>query len=285
MQCAWYNLDLKGFTGAPLWLWASLCTGTHGHISSLGLCCGFRPVSLFFFPMETWEQGKKAGLTSVSPAMGVGRQPGQASGLGTWKQFQVLYFRHHNRSVMYFYPQVHFQHHVYTNSAGTHPRSSIHLYKKTARGRPAEEQTVPVTARCRVSSKILIRLIALILPGWTQAPLPDTSRRTCLLSSGLGGPSAPHRPSWPCPLQGFGELWKGRSSGEGWRRRGEWIAEGQKRRERNGDLSRCPDAHHNPKGIYPVLPVSTSHGRRTCAVSLAGWLWISAAPPGGKNQN
>lgn len=87
-----------------------------------------------------------------------------------------------------------------------------------------------------------------------------------------GGPSAPHCLSWPCPLQGFGELQKSRSGGEGWRRKGEQIAEEQKRRERNEDLSRClhpPDAHHIPKGIYPVLPVSTSHGGRTCAVSLA----------------
>lgn len=71
--------------------------------------------SFLFLPMETWEQGKKAGLTSASPATGVGRQPGQASGLGTWQQFQVLSFRHHNRSVMCL------EHRRHTNSAGTHP--------------------------------------------------------------------------------------------------------------------------------------------------------------------
>lgn len=141
MQYAWYNLDLRGYTGALSWLWASLCNRTCGHISSSGLCCGFGPVSPFLLPMETWEQGKKAGLTSVSPAMRFGRQPGQASGPGTWKQFQVPYFRHHNRSVMYFYPQVHFEHHVYTNSAGIHPDYlSIYTRKQPEADQPKNRQ-------------------------------------------------------------------------------------------------------------------------------------------------
>lgn len=133
---------------------------------------------------------------------------------------------------------------------------------------------MPVTARCRISSEILIWPIALVRPAWTQAPLSDTSPSYSAV--GWGGPSAPPQPSWPCPLQGFGKFQKGRSGGEGGRRRGEQIAEGQKRTDRSGVFSWCLhplDAHHNlpPKGIYPVLPVLASPGR-TCAVSLAGWL-------------
>lgn len=42
------------------------------HMNSLGLFCGFGPVTLFFHPMEAWEEGKKAGLTSVSPPWELG---------------------------------------------------------------------------------------------------------------------------------------------------------------------------------------------------------------------
>lgn len=137
-------------------------------ISPLGLCCGRGPMPLIFFScMETWEQGKKTGPTSVSPATGVGRQPGRASAPGAWKQFQVLYFRQHNRSVMYFCPQVS-EHHVCTNSGWNTSRLSIHLCKKTARGRAAEDQTAPVTARCHLSNTLLTWLRALSLPGRTR---------------------------------------------------------------------------------------------------------------------
>lgn len=108
---------------------------------------GFAVPLFFFFPIETWEQGKKADLTTVSPAMGVGRQPGQASGPGTWKQFQVLYFRHHNRSVMYFYPQVHFEHHVYTNSAGIRP-DYLSIY---TRKQPEADQPTNSAGDCQMS--------------------------------------------------------------------------------------------------------------------------------------
>lgn len=94
-----------------------------------------------FFPMETWEQGKKAGLTSVSPAMELGDSQDMHLDWGTWKRFQVLCFRHHNRSVMYFYPQVHFQHHMYANSAGIHPDYlSIYTRKQPEAGQPRNRQ-------------------------------------------------------------------------------------------------------------------------------------------------
>lgn len=71
----------------------------------------------------------------------------------------------------------------------------------------------------------------------------------------------------PCPLQGSG----GRSSllGKGGEEEGKRLHRG-----RNGGFSRCLlllAAHHSlpPEGIYRVLSVSPSRGRRICAAGLA----------------
>lgn len=94
------------FLRALLWLWASAPR-------VWGL--------YFFFCHGNMGAGQDSRSDICLTCRGVGRQPGHASGPGTWKQFQVLHFRHHNRSVKHFYPQVHFERYMYTNSAGTHP--------------------------------------------------------------------------------------------------------------------------------------------------------------------
>lgn len=89
-------------------------------------------------------------------------------------------------------------------------------------------------------------------------------------------PSAPTVSPHPVLCRVLGSCGRVESVGrEGWRRRGEQIAEGQERKEKNRGFSQRlhpPNAQHKPKGIDPALPVSASRGGRTCAVSLAGWL-------------
>lgn len=112
-----------------------------------------------------------------------------------------------------------------------------------------------MTARCRVSLRIPVWLVALILPAWTRH-LCQT-RATAPASRSLCSPPA----SWPCFMLGFGELWEGRSSGEGWRRRGEWIADGQKKgREMGTSPSVCivwmliaTPRVFTPSYLYPLL--------------------------------
>lgn len=92
-----------------------------GFAMALGQCAQGLGFVFFFFSHGNMGAGQDSRSDICLTCCGVGRQPGHASGPGTWKQFQVLHFRHHNRSVKHFYPQVHFEHYMYTNSAGTHP--------------------------------------------------------------------------------------------------------------------------------------------------------------------
>lgn len=51
MQCAWYILELRDYSRALPWLWASLCTGTVATLI-LRAFLWFWACGLFFYPME-----------------------------------------------------------------------------------------------------------------------------------------------------------------------------------------------------------------------------------------
>ena len=119
---------------------------------------------------------------------------------------------------------------------------------------------VLAAARCRGPT-------GLAAPTHPPAPVPCSAPRLAavpaLLPAALPGPVL-------CSLLGFC-----RSGGEGWGRRGENIAEGQKR---NGERFLCLHPLHAPRSLPPgavchVLCVSVSQGRR--AVSLASNLCCS----------
>lgn len=81
---------------------------------------------------------------------------------------------------------------------------------------------------------------SLVPPGWSRH-LCQTQQHDL---------PTPHSPSRPCPLQVLGS----RSAGEGWRRKGQWIEEGQMERVSNGDIFwylHPADALCNSRGIHP----------------------------------
>lgn len=221
-------------------------------------------MSSFIFLMETTEQGEKAGLTSVSPAMGVGRQPGQASGPRTWKEFQVLYFRQHNRSVMYFYPQAHSEHHVCINSAGIHPDYlSVYTGKQPEADLPRRQRRwLPDVAYPSGS-----------LFGWWPS--------SCLLGPGTSarhepqhlpqGPSAPHQPPGPVLCWDLGSCGRGEAVGRDGEEEGNGLQTDRRRGEKWGllpvfALSGCSS---QPRGYSPRPTCIHFSKRKALRCSLA----------------
>lgn len=192
----------------------------------------------------------------------VGRQPGLASGRRTWKQFQVLYFRQHNRSEMCFYPQVHSEQRMHAHSAGAQP-GYLSVYR---RARPGPQQ--PRSRWCWRLPDVAVPL------GWqplTHPPAPCAAPRLAavpaLLLAALPGLVL-------CSLLRFC-----RSGGEEWSRRGENITEGQKGNEDRSIL--CVLLAAFLPGLFAMFNPSQLLKEDVLPVCLR----IAAAPPGGKNQN
>lgn len=183
---------------ALLWLWD----------------CVSPPPPFFFPPHGKMGAGQARGSDICLTCHRVGRQPGLASGRRTWKQFQVLYFRQHNRSEMCFYPQVHSEQRMHAHLAGAQP-GYLSVYR---RARPGPQKP---------RSRWCWRLPDVAAPlGWqplTHPPAPCAAPRLvavpALLPATLPGLVL-------CSLLRFC-----RSGGEEWRRRGENITEGQKGNE------------------------------------------------------
>lgn len=279
MQCAWSNPDLGGLHRGCIVAAGKSVQKQYGHGACLccRLCCGFgtvhpNPPPLLHLPPFVFSNGKMGtGQARDSDICltchRVGRQPGYASGRRTWKQFQVLCFRQHNRSEMCFYPQVHSEQCMHAHSAGAQP-GYLSVYRRT---RPGAEQW---------RSRWCWRLPDVTVPlGWQ--PLP-THRPLCR--------AVPHawRRSQHCSQPPF----LAPSSAAFWGSAGVVGKDGeeegktsQKSRRGMGSAScasiLCVLLAAFLQGLFAMFYVSQFHKEDALSV----WLRISAAPPGGKNQN